>query len=100
MNRQEIIEAIRSHRPALAAMGVAHLSLFGSAARDALKPTSDVDVIVDTEDGEAFGLFRLFDISEKLQSLLNRKIEVYSQAGINNAPDFQSRIQPDLVNVF
>ena len=100
MNRQEIIEAIRSHRPALAAMGVAHLSLFGSAARDAMKPSSDVDVIVDTENGEAFGLFKLFRITDQLEGILNRKIDIVSQCGLNNAPAMNARIAPDVVHVF
>jgi hypothetical protein len=100
MDRQQIINAIQSHRPALAAMGVAHLSLFGSAARDAMKPTSDVDVIVDTEDGEAFGLFKLFGIADELESVLKRKIDIVSRRGLGNAPAMSARIAPDVVHVF
>ncbi len=100
MNRQEIIDTIRSHRPALSAMGVARLSLFGSTARDAIRPDSDVDVIVDTVDGEAFGLLKLAGISRTLEAALGRKIDVFSRCGLNNAPKMKERISRDLIDVF
>lgn len=100
MNRQEIIERIRQHRPTLAAMGVARLSLFGSTARDAMHASSDVDVIVDTEHGEAFGLLKLVRISRTLEEALGRKIDVFSRCGLNNAPKMKERISRDLIDVF
>jgi predicted nucleotidyltransferase len=100
MDRQQIINAIRRHRDALAELGVAHLSLFGSVARGAAKPSSDVDVIVDSPDGSAFGLLRLARISRELETLLDRKIDLLSQRGLNNAPKLQQRIAADVVNVF
>ncbi len=100
MDRQQIINVIRSHRGALEELGVAHLSLFGSVARDTVKASSDVDVIVDTPDGEAFGLLRLVRISRTLQELLGRKVDLFSQCGLDNAPAMKQRISSDLINVF
>lgn len=100
MTRREIIARIKGHQPTLSALGVAHLSIFGSVARDAHRPGSDVDVIVDSATGEAFGLIQLAAICRELEHLLDRKIEVFSQRGLNHAPRMRERIAVDLVSVF
>ena len=53
MNRDRVLELLRSHRGELEArFGVKHLALFGSTARDSAKAGSDVDLLV-TFDGPA-----------------------------------------------
>lgn len=47
MNSQEILEALKRHKPILKErFGVKELALFGSFARDQASEDSDVDIIV------------------------------------------------------
>lgn len=100
MNRQEAIERLRAHRPALEALGAAHVALFGSLARDEAHADSDVDVIVDTADGSALGLFRLGDIKEQLELILGRDVDVFSRRGLTHAQTMKQRIAADMLDVF
>jgi predicted nucleotidyltransferase len=49
MNREHVLALLRSHRAELSAMGIRSLSLFGSAARDELRPDSDIDLLVEMD---------------------------------------------------
>ena len=49
---------------------VRKLSLFGSVLRDDFGPGSDIDVLVEFEQGETPGFFGIFDMEEELSNLL------------------------------
>lgn len=80
--------------------GVAHLSLYGFEARDQADEFSDVDVVVDTADGEAPGLFRLAQISDQLEKILGRPIDVISRRGLEQTTSLKRRVAAHLVHVF
>ena len=53
------------------------LALFGSVLRGDFRPDSDVDVLVEFEQGHVPGFFRLFDIEQELSALLaGRKVDL------------------------
>lgn len=58
------------------------LSLFGSALTDEFRPDSDIDLLVEFEEGRAPGL-RFFDMQDELSSLFGRRVDV-------NTPGFLS----------
>jgi predicted nucleotidyltransferase len=48
MDRTSILALLQEHRDVLATrFGAKHLALFGPAARDEVRPESDVDLLVD-----------------------------------------------------
>ena len=50
MNRDEILDTLRAHKPVLAErFGVSGLALFGSFARGQATDSSDVDILVSFE---------------------------------------------------
>lgn len=100
MRRDTAIEILRSHRQQLALLGVAHLSVFGSVARDEAGDLSDVDVVVDTPDGGAPGLFRLARISSALERILGSPVDVISRRGLDHTTDLKQRIAAEAVHVF
>lgn len=100
MNRREAIERLLAHRCELEKLGAVHLALFGSLARDEAHAQSDVDVIVDSADGSAFGLFRLGDIKERLERILGRDVDVFSRRGLTHAQAMSQRIAADMLDVF
>ncbi|MBA2715142.1 MAG: nucleotidyltransferase family protein [Rubrobacteraceae bacterium] len=55
---------------------VAKLSLFGSVLREDFKPNSDVDVLVEFEEGHTPGFFGLARIEEELSELFGRKVDL------------------------
>jgi hypothetical protein len=62
--------------------GVKELSVFGSAARGDMRPESDIDILVDFEPGARIGLVRFASLSEELQGLLGRRVDLVTKAGL------------------
>jgi predicted nucleotidyltransferase len=61
---------------------------------------SDVDVVVDTTDGAAPGLFKLVEIADQLEHVLGRSVDVISRAGLERTRKLKHRVAADLINVF
>jgi predicted nucleotidyltransferase len=61
---------------------VTELSLFGSAARGALRPGSDVDLLVVFEEGAVVTLFTLIDLQTELSELLGRRVDLVPKGGL------------------
>lgn len=68
VKRAEALQVLSRSRDKLRAMGVRHLSLFGSVVRDEATDTSDVDVLVELD--EAAGYFQFLDVQDYLQETL------------------------------
>ncbi len=66
------------------------LSLFGSVLREDFTPDSDVDVLVEFDQGCTPGLFGFMDIEEELAGVLGRKVDL-------NTPQSLSRYFRDEV---
>jgi predicted nucleotidyltransferase len=64
MRRDEARRRLRQSRESLAALGVVHAYLFGSIASDAATDDSDIDVLVDLDEGPSGRkpLFSAFDV--------------------------------------
>lgn len=80
MKRRDILDRLRQCAPALQATGVAHLSLFGSAARDEMGPESDVDVLVEFEPGVKVTLLMLGGLQYDLCETLGVDVDLASAA--------------------
>jgi predicted nucleotidyltransferase len=65
------------------------LSLFGSVLRDDFRPDSDVDVLVEFEEGHTPG-FAFIDLQDRLSDLLGRRVDL-------NTPEHLSRYFRDEV---
>jgi predicted nucleotidyltransferase len=61
---------------------IRRLALFGSVLRESFSPTSDVDVLVEFEDGHVPGL-AFFAMEQELTEILGRKVDL-------NTPQFLS----------
>jgi predicted nucleotidyltransferase len=56
---------------------IARLSFFGSVLRDDFNSESDIDVLVDFEEGHTPGLLRIANLERELSVLLNnRKVDI------------------------
>ncbi len=68
---------------------IRRLSLFGSVLRDDFGPASDVDVLVEFEDGHVPGL-RFFGIQRELSEILGRKVDLHTPGFLS--PYFRSQV--------
>jgi predicted nucleotidyltransferase len=59
MTRERALAILRELQPALEARGVAHVGLFGSVARDAVRTGSDIDLLVTPAVGRRLDLIDL-----------------------------------------
>ncbi len=71
MTRDEAISRLLQHRADLRRLGVEHLYLFGSTARDEASADFDVDLFFDYQKGK-LGLYELMDVKEYTSRLLGR----------------------------
>ena len=61
--------------------GARNVRVFGSMARDEASPDSDVDILVDMEEGH--GLLDIIAIKQELEELLGRPVDVVTEAAVN-----------------
>jgi len=93
--RAEVIERIREARAVLDRLGVASLALFGSAARDQLEPSSDIDILVRFADRPTFDAF--MDVKLELETRLGRRVDLVTPGAVK--PRLAALIERDLMDV-
>ncbi len=69
MDRDQIAEFCRRNH-------ISRLALFGSVLRDDFGPDSDVDVLVDFEEGHVPGFFGLSRMERELTSIIGRPVDL------------------------
>ncbi|UDF03432.1 nucleotidyltransferase family protein [Asticcacaulis sp. AND118] len=82
MKRDEVISVLRSHRPELERLGVRRAALFGSVARNAQRPDSDIDILVDLDPEARLGVFEYMGIVEFIQSLFSAPVDVANSVSL------------------
>ena len=79
---------------------VRRLSLFGSAARDATTPASDIDLLVEFEPGQSPSLAGFSQLQDKLAALFGAdKLDLATPSILRN-PYRRKMIVPDLRQVY
>ncbi len=79
----EIIEKIRKNMDEIRKFGVERIGVFGSFSREDQRPESDVDLIVEFEEGKAT-LDNFLALSEFLEELLGRKVDLLTVEGVRS----------------
>jgi len=97
MRRSAAIAQLKRHEAELKQLGVDHLYLFGSTARDEAREDSDVDLFFDHERGK-LGLFQLMDVKEFASRILGCKAEIMTRASLH--PVLRQGIEAHALRVF
>ena len=97
MNRAEVMRVLKRHEVELKKLGVEHLFLFGSVARDDAKDDSDIDLFFDHEKGR-LGLYELMDLKERAQEILGLSTDIMTRASLH--PALRERIEETALRVF
>jgi predicted nucleotidyltransferase len=81
VNRDQALALLAKSKSELALrFGVSHLSLFGSTARDAAGPDSDIDILV-SFDGPATSR-KFFGVQFYLEDLFQRRIDLVTEKSV------------------
>lgn len=73
-NRQALLKAGEKY-------GARHIRIFGSAARGEDRADSDLDFLVDMEQGRS--LLDLVGLQQELERILGRRVDVVTEKGMN-----------------
>jgi len=96
MKRKEILKLLQTHKAELAKQfGVVRLALFGSTARDAAVPDSDIDILVEF-DGPATSA-RYFGVQFYLEDLLGRPVDLVTEKALR--PELRPFIEKEALYV-
>ena len=97
MRRAEAIARLKEHEAELKRLGVEHLYLFGSTARDEARADSDIDLFFDHPEG-SIGLFRLMEIKDVAADILGCAADIMTRRSLH--PYLRSRIEASALRVF
>jgi hypothetical protein len=100
MTKNEALTRLRAREPDLRALGIEHLSIFGSTARGEDRTDSDLDLAARLSEQayETMGVFEYLAIEEDLASMLGIKVDLVTEP--SHRPRLQAQIDRDRVNVF
>ena len=95
-NRKSLIEILAERREEMTArFGVRRLAVFGSAARDELTESSDVDVLVEFKGPATFAAY--MDLKFYLEDLLGRPVDLVTDKGLRR--ELRPYVEKELVVV-
>ncbi|MBV9785879.1 MAG: nucleotidyltransferase domain-containing protein [Acidisphaera sp.] len=97
MDRDVVIASLKAHKAELRRLGVQHLFLFGSTARDEAGAESDVDLFFDYERGK-LGLYELMDVKEAAGEILGGKADIMTRDSLHRT--LREIIESEAVQVF
>jgi uncharacterized protein len=97
MERHEAISRLLQHEADLKRLGVEHLYIFGSTARDEASRDSDVDLFFDYRKGK-LGVYELMDVKEYAASILGRKTDIMTRDSLHKA--LREAIEATAIRVF
>ena len=83
MTLDDLRRAIDPERAALRARGVRALYVFGSVARGEAGPRSDVDLLIEIDDGRPFSILDLAGIRERLSGAFGVPADVHMKDGLH-----------------
>lgn len=91
---QSFLEFLRNLKPLIfntaQKYGVSNIRIFGSAVRNEMTPTSDVDLLVHVDRDSGLTLFALARLEEELEQLIGRPVDVVLDDALS--PSIRERI--------
>lgn len=96
MDRASILATLTTNRALLVRrFGVREIGLFGSAARDELRPDSDIDLLVEFDAPPTFN--RYFGLKDWLEHAFAREVDLVTPGGLK--PRVRPQVERDLIRV-
>ncbi|MFA5239951.1 MAG: nucleotidyltransferase family protein [Phycisphaerae bacterium] len=70
---------------------VCSFGLFGSVVRDDFGPDSDVDILIEFEQGQEPDLFRLIELQDDLTKMLGHKVDLVERRAVERSENYIRR---------
>ena len=97
MQRDHVLERVRSLEPALRQLGFSKLYLFGSVARGGSEPR-DIDLLFVAEAPDRPGFFEICRAQDRLEERLGRAVDLVDSALLHKR--VRSRVEAEMVEVY
>jgi predicted nucleotidyltransferase len=97
MLRTEAVARLKAHRSVLYAMGIEHVAVFGSTARDEASPASDLDLAVRLRPDVRLG-WDFFTLDERVAKLMGVAVDIVTEPV--DRPRLQAEIDRDRIDAF
>ncbi len=82
ITRAKLVEELRQIGPALVRLGVTSMALFGSRARNDNRMDSDVDLIIDVEQGRKFSLLDLVAVEHEVEDHVGLPVNIFMRRSL------------------
>ena len=97
MKRDEALDRLRARAADLKRLGVEHLYMFGSTARDEARAGSDVDLFFDYQKGR-LGVYELMDVKETAAEILGHPTDIITSDSLHKI--LRKEIEASALQVF
>jgi uncharacterized protein len=97
MKRDEAVSRLKARAADLKRLGVEHLYMFGSTARDEAREESDIDLFFDYQKGK-LGLYELMDVKEAAAQILGRPADIMTRDSLHRT--LRQNIEASALQVF
>jgi uncharacterized protein len=97
MRRSKAITLLKEHEAELKQLGVEHLYMFGSTARNDARSDSDIDLFFDHARGR-LGVYELMDVKALAREILGQPTDIMTRASLH--PVLRKQIEDSAVLIF
>jgi len=98
MNREVLVNKLRSIRGQLSDEGVEHVAIFGSRARGDDRRDSDIDLLIEVAQEQDFSILNLVGVEQIVADELGIPANAFMRRSLE--PNFRATIQADIIEVF
>jgi predicted nucleotidyltransferase len=98
MERDAAIEILRRNEDVLRARGIRHAALFGSTARGEARAGSDVDIVIDLDDGVKLDVYGYVGLCHFIADLFPVTVDVANRKTLKDR--IRTWVERDAVPVF
>ena len=98
LTREDIVSSLRGLERKLRERGVTSLAIFGSRSRGDARQESDLDILIEIENGRKFSLLDLVGVSHVISDELGLPANMFMRRSLE--PLMARTIEPDIIEVF
>ena len=99
MQRDAIVQKLKTLRPDLSAEGVTHVALFGSRARgDDYSEKSDLDLLLEVDPASRFSILNLVGVERIVEQALGIQTNAFMRRSLDDG--FRDSVKNDVIEIF